>query len=321
MVSGSLRRPGISFPSVCRGFVESTPGERHVSQFFLADWLALREPLDAKSRAASLAATRERLAAAQSHKGTLKVIDLGAGTGANLRYLAPLLGGSQEWLLVERDPLLLASLPERMRAWTGCCGLQFIESGERCAIRGAQFECGVRSVALNLATQLDQLPLSRGTLVTASALLDLVSELWLQDLAERTARVAATVWFALTYDGRIECSPAEPEDAEIRELLNAHQRTDKGFGAALGPRGGVMAEQIFAARGYRTWCAPSDWRIRPDQATLQRAVLQGWFDAACQMAADRTVALRSWLVRRQQHVEAGRSELLIGHTDMLGDPP
>jgi hypothetical protein len=291
-----------------------------VSQFFLADWLALREPLDAKSRAASLAATRKRLVPAQSHKGTLKVIDLGAGTGANLRYLAPLLGGSQEWLLAERDPLLLALLRDRMRAWTGSCGLQFIESGERCAIRGAQFDCSVRSVALNLATQLDQLALSKDTLVTASALLDLVSERWLQDLAERTARLAAPVWFALTYDGRIECSPAEPEDAEIRELFNAHQLRDKGFGAALGPRAGVMAEQIFADKGYRTWCAPSDWRIRPDQATLQRAVLQGWFDAACEMAAGRTVSLRSWLLRRQQHVETGQSELLIGHTDILGHP-
>jgi hypothetical protein len=290
-----------------------------VSQF-LAEWLALREPLDSASRAASLAATWKLLASAQPREGNLKVIDLGAGTGANLRYLAPLLGGSQEWLLVELDPLLLASLRDRMRAWAGSSGLKIIESGERCAIRGAQFECSVCSVALNLATQLDQLALSKDTLVTASALLDLVSERWLQDLAERAARVAAPVWFALTYDGRIECNPAEPEDAEIRELFNSHQLTHKGFGAALGPGAGPMAEQIFADKGYRTWCAPSDWRIRPDQATLQHAVLQGWFDAACEMAAGRTVALRSWLVRRQQHVEAGRSELLVGHRDMFGHP-
>ena len=287
---------------------------------FSADWLALREPLDAKSRAASLAATRKLLVSAPSREGNLKVIDLGAGTGANLRYLAPLLGGSQEWLLVERDPLLLAFLPVRMRAWAGSCGWQTTESDKRCLIRGAAFECDVRSMTLNLATQLDQLPLSKDTLVTASALLDLVSGRWLQDLAERTARVGAAVWFALTYDGRIECSPAEPEDAEVRELFNAHQLTDKGFGAALGPRAGTMVEQIFAAKGYRTWRASSDWRIGPDQPALQRAVLQGWFDAACEMAAGRAVALRSWLARRQLHVEAGRSELLIGHSDMLGHP-
>ena len=318
MVSCRVRQPGVCVPPA-RDFVQSTTDERHVSQFS-ADWLALREPLDAVSRAASLEATRKLLAPAQSRNGSLNVIDLGAGTGANLRYLAPLLGGSQEWLLVERDPLLLAALRDRMRDWAVLHDFQIIDSGERYAVRGAHFECSVRSVALNLATQLDQLPLSEDTLVTASALLDLVSERWLQDLAECTARVGATVWFALTYDGRIECSPSEAEDAEVRELFNSHQLTNKGFGAALGPRAGPTAEQMFAAKGYRTWCAPSDWRIRPDQATLQQALLQGWFDAACEMAAGRTVALRSWLVRRQQHVDAGRSELLIGHTDMLGDP-
>jgi hypothetical protein len=291
-----------------------------VSQFS-ADWLALREPLDSVSRAASLGATGFKLlASAQPRKGHLRVIDLGAGTGANLRYLAPLLGGSQEWLLVERDPLLLAALRDQMRARAVSRGWQIIGTGERCAIRGSMFECSVRSVALDLATQLDQLPLSENSLVSASALLDLVSERWLQELAERTARVGATVWFALTYDGRIECSPAEPEDAEIRELFNAHQLTDKGFGAALGPRAVRIAERIFAAKGYRTWSAPSDWRIGPDQQALQLAVLQGWFDAACEIAAGRAVALRSWLARRQQHIEAGRSELLIGHSDVLGHP-
>jgi hypothetical protein len=285
---------------------------------FSADWLALREPLDAKSRADSLGSILLKLlASAAPRKQSLEIIDLGAGTGANVRYLAPLLGGSQHWLLVERDPLLLAALRGRMQAWAQSRGWHIIESGDHCAIHGSPFECSVRSVALDLA-QLDQLLLTKDTLVSASALLDLVSERWLRDLAERTARAGATVWFALSYDGRLECRPAEPEDADIRELFNAHQLTDKGFGPALGPRAAAMAEQVFAAHGYRIWCAPSDWRIGPDQAALQRAVLQGWCDAACEMAAARAVALRSWLARRLRHVQAGRSELLIGHTDMLG---
>jgi spermidine synthase len=41
--------------------------------------------------------------------GRLRVVDLGAGTGANLRRLAPLLGSGQRWTLVELDPALVAA--------------------------------------------------------------------------------------------------------------------------------------------------------------------------------------------------------------------
>ena len=270
---------------------------------FSAQWLQLREPLDAASRAAGLCRyLLEDLAFKQRQGSRLEIIDLGAGTGANLRYVAPLLGGVQDWLLVERDPTLLAAGESRMRDWT------------------APFECSVRYLELDLAAQLDQLPLPAGALLTASALLDLVSEAWLRDLARRAARADAPIWFALTYDGRIECLPAEPEDAQIRELFNLHQLHDKGFGPALGPRAGRMAEQIFIEHGYRLQSEPSDWRIGPQSPALQAALIEGWFDAACEVAPHRAQALSGWLARRRAHVEAARSELRIGHVDVIGRP-
>jgi len=72
-------------------------------------------------------------------------------------------------------------------------------------------------------------------LVTASALLDLVSEDWLAALAARCRESGAAILFALSYDGRIRCSPEEPNDATICALVNEHQRTDKGFGTRARP--------------------------------------------------------------------------------------
>ena len=82
-------------------------------------------------------------------------------------------------------------------------------------------------------------------LVTASALLDLVSEEWLRSLAARCRESGAALLFALSYDGRIQCSPDEPEDAAIRELVNQHQRTDKGFGRALGSGRAADSPKLF----------------------------------------------------------------------------
>ncbi len=276
---------------------------------FSTQWLQLREPLDAASRAAGLCDFLPK-------DSPRAIIDLGAGTGANLRYAAPRLGGMQDWLLVEHDPVLLAALEGRMREWAP----QLTRSGGALSLRNPQFECRIRQVALDLASQLHQLPLSDGVLLTASALLDLVSESWLRALAQSAAKAGATIWFALTYDGRAECSPEEPEDAEVRELCNLHQLKDKGFGPALGPAAAQTAERIFAAQGYHIRSAPSDWRIGTQSQALQQAIVQGWFEAASEIAPQRAEALNAWLAKRRAHIDAARSELRIGHADIIGRP-
>jgi len=270
---------------------------------FSAQWLALREPLDAASRAPDVGAQlATALRGSRPPASVLQVVDLGAGTGANLRYVAPLLECAQDWLLVEHDPALLAALDERLPPWLAAMPLRL----------------QARSLALDLAGGLANLPLPTGALLTASALLDLVSEQWLHQLLSRASAARASVWFALTYDGRMQCQPPEPEDAEVQELVNRHQRGDKGFGAALGPLAAARAASMLAGFGYRVHAAFSDWRIGPEAHQLQRVLLEGWYGAACETAPERTGALRGWLQRRQVHVDAGGSRLVVGHVDLAG---
>jgi hypothetical protein len=270
---------------------------------FSAQWLALREPLDAASRSETLIARLVNLLVRPMSDSSLNVIDLGAGTGANFRYAAQRLGGAQEWLLVDEDASLLAA-----------ADVQLSE-------RGAPPGCRMRHLQLDLASGLERLALPAGGLLTASALLDLVSAEWLRELIGRAAAARVTVWFALTYDGCIDCQPAEPEDAEVRELFNRHQRTDKGFGPALGPDAARVAEQLLGEQGYHTESARSDWCLGPGHAALQRSLVDGWCNAACEVATHRAPALHHWLGRRLGHIEAGRSELRVGHVDIIGRWP
>ena len=108
--------------------------------------------------------------------------------------------------------------------------------------------------------------------------------------------------------------PAHPDSIE---LFNRHQRGDKGFGPALGPTAARRAPEIFAALGYRPTTATSDWRIAARDAPFQRALLAGWLDAALEIAPGRGAALRAWHARRLEHVDASRSELVVGHVDFV----
>ena len=158
--------------------------------------------------------------------------------------------------------------------------------------------------------------------MTASALLDLVSESWLRELASHCRAHRAAALFALTYDGRLTFEPAEAEDALIRDLVNRHQRTDKGFGPALGPAAVAAAADLFRSMDYAVRIASSDWVLSrisaPDE--LQDQLIEGWAEAAAAVAPDRAAAVDGWRSRRLDHVASGRSLVTVGHQDLACVP-
>lgn len=284
---------------------------------FSAQWLELREPFDAAARSKSLAASLGQHIPLGRSSDPLTIVDLGCGAGSNLRFLAPLLGGVQRWRLVDHDaPLLDAALAATER-WARAQGAAVQRSGTRLTLRASSFECRVECETADLA-DLARLELPAGGLVTAAALLDLVSRDWLETLAQRTRAASAAICFALTYDGRTTTKPAEREDATVLAMFNRHQLFDKGFGPALGMRAASVAEAAFEAHGYELGVAPSDWEIGRDDHALQLALLDGWLGAALEIAPKSRLALTTWHERRRAHVLAGRSSFRVGHVDLVG---
>ena len=155
-------------------------------------------------------------------------------------------------------------------------------------------------------------------LVTTSALLDLLSAPQVLTLARLCHEARASVLFALTYDGRITCTPPEPEDEALRDLVNRHQRTDKGFGPALGPDATAHMARALNDLGGQVRVEPSDWALGPESAELQRQLLAGWASAAREIAPEQSGAIATWLTRRHAYVHAGRSRIAVGHQDLLG---
>jgi hypothetical protein len=280
----------------------------------LSNWLALREPADVVARSTTL--TRAIVDALGRHD-QLSVLDLGSGTGSSVRYLAGHLPAQQRWLLVDRDPTLLAEVWARTSSWGTAGGYEVATDRDELVIRGRQLECYVQTRCLDLGGLADPRIFSGRHLVTASALLDLVSEAWLRALADHCHESGAAVLFALTYNGGSRCLPEEPEDDAIRELMNRHQRArDHGFGPAAGPEAGECAARCFAAVGYHVRREASDWVLLPDTRELQRQLIEGWAQAALEIAPGQAAVVGSWLARRLAHVEAGRSRVIVCHEDL-----
>jgi hypothetical protein len=263
-----------------------------VTEPSLSEWLSLRQHADFAARSARLTTlVAERLASIRP----LRILDLGTGTGSNIRFLAPRIGGEPHWLAVDQDQRLL----DEAAAATEHVDTHAMDLG-------AMDAPGI---------------FEKRHLVTGSALLDLVSEQWLGWLAAQCARVGAAALFTINYNGRNHCTPGDPLDDDVFALFNRHQATDKGLGGpAAGPRATDVAMQCFMDAGYEVFREPSDWHLASDQRALQIPLIDGWASAAIEMAPERADEIAHW---RQRHTEAarlGRLAIDVGHWDLLAMP-
>ena len=262
---------------------------------FSAQWLTLREPYDLRARNRTVL---DAVAASLKSHRSVGIVDLACGTGSTLRALSPHLLARQNWKLIDNDLDLLA----------------------RATAVPLANDAAVTAIPLDLDRDLEAALDGAVDLVVTSALLDLVSDTWLDRLAVAMTAHSIPFYAALSYDGRTVFTPADPLDTAIIAAVNAHQLTDKGFGPALGPAAAGFAIAAFEALGYSVVHGTSDWAIGPDDRDLQHEVLSGWADAAHEIGALSLADTTAWLTRRRDAVTAGRASLVVGHVDFFATP-
>lgn len=286
----------------------------------LSGWLKLREAADAEARSTALtelaAGTLGALGSAPA-----QLLDLGTGAGSNLRYLIPRLPPRQRWLVVDRGADLLADLLARTAPWAAARGLSADVAGDRLVITGNGLDCVVETRQMDLGPLGDPSIFEGRHLVTASALLDLVSPAWLRTVAGHCRQQGANALFTITYNGHNACAPEDPDDARVFALFNQHQGRDKGLGGpAAGPGATDAARAAFEAAGFTVRTEPSDWAIDGDAREMQRYLIDGWASAAREVRPDEAARIAAWTARRLAQVDAGQSRLAVGHFDMLATP-
>jgi hypothetical protein len=292
---------------------------------FSAAWLALREPVDHRSRNAMLQNQvvdflNQRAPIAT---GLLHITDLGSGTSSNLRALAPHFGVMQCWTLVDYDADLLRvarttllnwadgvldsntpNLIRELRSFSGSIEPLVITKNMKTI--AVQFRCA------DLLADYRDILNEPADLITAAAFFDLVAEPW---LAEFCAALTKPLYTVLTYDGKETWGPLNTLDTDVLHAFHAHQSTDKGFGAALGPRAAEHLQSLLQSRGFVTACASSPWRMdHHDHALIEQLAL-GTASAVREMGMLASSAIDQWEQARRQ-----ASYCEIGHIDLFAYP-
>jgi len=274
---------------------------------FSLRWLSRREPVDRRSRNRTL----ER-ALAKHFDGwrPLTVVDLGCGTGSNLRAMAPLLGPDQHWTLVDRDQGLLDAAAQRLSSWAD--GAHW-KDGMLLLFKGAK-RINAEFRRADLARELEAALGPSANLVTASALFDLASAAFIAAFAAATAARQSAFYTVLTYDGDQRWTPEHAADVAMVEAFHAHQRRDKGFGRAAGPDAPDALSEAFSAAGYAVSEGDSAWRLGPGDETLIAELARGFADAVGETELVEASTIDTWRA-------ITRTGAIVGHADTLALPP
>ena len=290
-----------------------------MSKGFGLDWLRLREPHDLRARSRALARQFGAAVRARAGNETASVVDLGAGSGANFRALAPLIPGDQDWRLVDHDRVLLGHQAAEIAQWARGQGWRVTHGSGVVTVATGNAQWRAHSVALDLAQDFAAMPLSVHG-ITCAALLDLVSSAWLEQLADRIISARAPFLAALNVDGRRDWLPPHSDDPAIAQAFTRHQHCDKGFGPALGPDAVAQADASFNARGYRVSSAAGAWRVGADDSAMLAELIDGAASAAVEADPALTLALARWRDDRHETLRKGTLSLGVGHVDILAEP-
>ncbi|PRX51098.1 methyltransferase family protein [Prauserella shujinwangii] len=261
---------------------------------FAPEWLALREGADAEARSAELLEPlRRALRDRRLNRTPLVVRDLGCGTGSMGRWLSARLDGPQHWILHDHDPALLA---RAAAALAGPGRTTEPREGDLTALRADD--------------------LAGTDLVTASALLDLLTAKEVRSLAAACTAAGCPALLTLSVTGRVEFDPAEPLDAEFAAAFDEHQRRRTSGRRLLGPDAVPIATGAFEDLGGTVLTSPSPWWLGPRRPELTRWWLRDWVGTACEQRPELAPEAPAYLRRRL----GAPFRVSVWHADLLALP-
>ncbi len=262
-------------------------------------WLSLREGADAAARAVDLVdLLRPHLSVAVP----VVVHDLGCGTGSMARWLAPRLAGPQHWVLHDRDADLLADAELGLPRY----------AADGSDVTG-ETRCGD-------VTRLGDGGLDGATLVTAAALLDLLTAPELARLVTSCVAARCPALLTLSVTGHVELTPGDPLDEALGSAFNDHQRRMTGGRRLLGPDAVGGAVGLFTRLGADVVVRPSSWQLGAADRPLILDWLAGWVGAALELQPALVEPAVAYVERRRAQADAGELRVRVDHVDLLAVP-
>ena len=155
--------------------------------------------------------------------------------------------------------------------------------------------------------------------ISYSAVLDLMSKSSIIKALKR-ANDINVIYFSLCFNGMVKWTPSNIFDKYILSFFNNHQRTDKGFGSALGFKSIDFVKRCAVKKDMNIIIKNSPWIINnksnKDKTFMNRYLLDVKKALFHMEGIDKDI-LRKWFNEKKNDIENKSIKLYVGHQDIL----
>ena len=155
--------------------------------------------------------------------------------------------------------------------------------------------------------------------ISYSAALDIMSK---SSIASALKRIKKNniLYFSLCFNGQVRWTPTNTFDKYILTFFNNHQRSDKGFGNALGSKSIEFIKQKADKLNLNIIVKDSPWIIKnkfdKDKVFMKRYLLDIKKSLFHMEGIDKDI-LRKWYLDKKSEIDNKKIQLYVGHNDIL----
>jgi len=261
------------------------------------DWLNLRFGFDSQSRNKDL----EKKMLQNLSQNQLNVLDLGAGSAANLYYFFSKLPNDSKWTLIDRDVDLLNKInfnQFQLKHTPEILHSNFLDP--QCIIYQNKYDLILANAVFDLCTKNHFMQL-------------------LANLNESCTISNETVlYFTINITPQIEFLPKLDEDNIFIDLFFKHMQREQSFGHAMGPNCVTQMKECFDFHKFNYESKKSNWVILPRDQKMLFSNLE-FIENSCSelISTQMRKTLNHWISIRKKQITNKELTLTVGHEDLL----
>ena len=285
----------------------------------LIQWLAHRFTCDAEARHPGI--EHQFLAFFEQHQTPLKVVDVGSGTGANVRYYFDRIPHEQEWILIEQNEQLRDECCRSLVAFAQERGYHWQQQDGTFLLTDDQKTATVQLMSGRIE-HIEQLAdLARTDVVTANAVFDLLSFEQFDTLVGKLVQHEVCLLATLNY---YETSflPFSEEDHRFMRWYHMHMKRPQPTGIAMGPDCSEEMLDLLAQHHMMIEQEGSQWHLKKNATTMHHYLLHFIEHAVAELSlsADEQRDFDTWLTHRKSLCRQRQLEIIVDHSDIFAYP-